>query len=76
MFRFIRKLLRLIFREKGVYYIGSGEILPPPLTPEKERELVLNITDEENRKMREYDEKYSMLKKKKEKSSYSVKKKH
>lgn len=34
------------------------------------------IIDEENRKMREYDEKYSMLKKKKEKSSYSVKKRH
>ena len=47
MFRFIRKLLRLIFREKGVYYIGSGEILPPPLTPEKERELVLNIMYED-----------------------------
>ena len=34
------------------------------------------IIDEENRKMREYDEKYSMLRRKKEKSSYSVKKKH
>ncbi len=33
------------------------------------------IIDEENKKMREYDEKYSMLKKKKEKSSFSVKRK-
>lgn len=33
------------------------------------------IINEENKKMREYDEKYSMLKKKKEKSSFSVKKK-
>lgn len=34
------------------------------------------IIDEENKKMREYDEKYSMLKKKKEKSSFSVRRKH
>lgn len=51
MFGLIRKLLRLFFREKDVYYIGSGEILPPPLTAEEERKLVLNIADEENRKV-------------------------
>lgn len=51
MFGLIRKLLRLFFREKEVYYIGSGEILPPPLSAEEERELVINISNEENRKI-------------------------
>ena len=51
MFKLLKKLIRLIFREKNVYYIGGSEILPPPLTAEKERELVLNITNEENRKI-------------------------
>ncbi len=51
MFGLIKKLLKLFFKENEVYYIGSGEILPPPLSPERERELVLNIADEENRKI-------------------------
>lgn len=50
MFKLLKKLIKLIFREKNVYYIGGSEILPPPLTAERERELVLNITNEENRK--------------------------
>ena len=51
MFGLIKRLITFLLKEKEVYYIGGSEILPPPLTAERERELVLNITNEENRKI-------------------------
>ncbi|WP_434223133.1 sigma-70 family RNA polymerase sigma factor, partial [Sporanaerobacter acetigenes] len=33
---------------KEVFYIGSGEVLPPPLKPEEEVNLVAQMKDDEN----------------------------
>ncbi|WP_374212438.1 RNA polymerase sporulation sigma factor SigE [Tissierella sp. MB52-C2] len=45
--RFIYRILHKLNLVKGIYYIGSGEVLPPPLNPEEE-EYYLSIlkTDE------------------------------
>lgn len=42
------RLLRLIGRGRGcgVYYIGSGEYLPAPLSPEEEQEYLKHLDDE------------------------------
>ena len=41
--RYFRNLLGLLHRPRGIYYIGSGEVLPAPLTRERERELLLAL---------------------------------
>ena len=39
-------LLRRLGLIKGVYYIGSAETLPPPMTAEEESEVIAHIDDE------------------------------
>ena len=49
IFKLYEKILgKLIkgLKPNGIYFIGSGEYLPPPLTPEEEKELVAHIDDE------------------------------
>ena len=43
--RIWRRILTLLLgrRRQGIYYIGSGEVLPAPLSREKERELLLAL---------------------------------
>ena len=36
--------------EEGVHYIGGSDTLPPPLTKEREAELLARLDDEEARK--------------------------
>ena len=52
MIRFVQAVLQqlknLLFRRKygqGIYYIGSGAVLPAPLSRERERELLLAVQD-------------------------------
>ena len=33
---------------KEVFYIGSGEVLPPPLKPEEEMDLISQLKEENN----------------------------
>ena len=47
---FIRKAIRWFYREKpseygGIYYVGSGEALPPPLSAEEEQALLARLTE-------------------------------
>ncbi len=52
MFKAIKRYIQKIIRKMNyVHYIGGGESLPPPLSVEKERELVLKIEDENVRKI-------------------------
>jgi len=51
------KLLRVIWRflteqsyKEGIFYIGGNDTLPPPLTRERERELLERLQDEDARK--------------------------
>lgn len=39
-------LKRLLTRKGGIFYINGPETLPPPLTPEEERELLLRLSEE------------------------------
>ena len=41
---FIEKLF--FEKEKSIYYVGGTETLPPPLSPEEERDLIENLEDE------------------------------
>ena len=46
LLKFRLRMARLMLRvlgERGVYYIGHADTLPPPLTPEEEAELVANL---------------------------------
>lgn len=50
MGRFWRLLVRMgIVRERGIYYIGGSDVLPPPLNREEEETLLLCLTDPERR---------------------------
>lgn len=52
MFRFFARLLRRIvarLRPRAVYYINGPDVLPPPLSPEEEAELIARIGEEEVR---------------------------
>ena len=50
MFEVIKRLLRKFFKEEEVFYIGTGEVLPPPLTADEEKALVTDIHKPEIRK--------------------------
>lgn len=41
-----KALKKLIFSKNGVYYINGPETLPPPLTPEEERDVLLRLDKE------------------------------
>lgn len=50
LFAFIRKTLQRFYRKRpsdagGIYYVGSGEALPPPLSPEEEQALLAKLTE-------------------------------
>ena len=46
MKRLIQWLSRLLFRKpKGIWYVGSGETLPPPLSAEEEQEWILRLSN-------------------------------
>jgi len=49
LFDFIKKYIeKLLFeKEKSVYYVGGTETLPPPLSSDKERELIDSLEDTE-----------------------------
>lgn len=48
---FHKLLLRLgLLRPQGIYYIGGSDTLPPPLSREREAELLDRLEDEEARK--------------------------
>lgn len=50
MFRFFARLRAWFlrrFRPRGVFYINGPQVLPPPLSPEEETELVARIDEEE-----------------------------
>lgn len=55
LFDVIKKYIdKLFFREeRGVFYVGGTETLPPPLSASKEKELIENLTDEDGEKDRE-----------------------
>ena len=48
----LRRLLMWLglLPEEGVHYIGGSDTLPPPLTKEREAELLARLDDEEARK--------------------------
>ena len=39
-------LLRKLGLIKGVYYIGSAETLPPPMSAEEENDIIAHLEDE------------------------------
>ncbi len=41
-------LLGRLFRGRGVYYINGPDVLPPPLSAEKEGEAIARLPDDEN----------------------------
>lgn len=50
MFDSIKKFLKRLFADDEIFFIGSSETLPPPLTAEEEKRLVADIKNEEVRK--------------------------
>lgn len=44
---FIKRLMRRVHRSSGVYYVNGPDVLPPPLTPEEEREALDRLPDDE-----------------------------
>ena len=48
---FTRLMLKITgrIRKKGVFYIGGATVLPPPLSPEKEAELIASLGEEASR---------------------------
>ncbi len=51
---FLKRILILLYEKLGIrkciYYINTGEMLPPPLTREEENELVRKLPDDKIRK--------------------------
>ncbi len=46
MKRLIQWLSRLFFRKpKGIWYVGSGETLPPPLSADEEQEWIMRLSN-------------------------------
>lgn len=45
---FIYKILHRLKIRKGIYYIGSGEVLPPPLKPEEEKYYLSKLKTDES----------------------------
>lgn len=51
--RMVSGFSRMVWKRPGeIYYIGGADVLPPPLTPEEEYEVIQKLGDEENQEAR------------------------
>ena len=53
MFKFIKKLFLKLFKKQKCFYINGPETLPPPLSKEKEAEIMEELQNgiEDNREL-------------------------
>jgi RNA polymerase sporulation-specific sigma factor len=51
LFERIKELYYGFFKENksGIYYIGGNDVLPPPLSPEDERDLTVKLADDDDK---------------------------
>ena len=48
-FRMVSGFSRVVWKRPGeIYYIGGADVLPAPLTPQEESEIIQNLMNEED----------------------------